>query len=123
MMLKISGGILNEKKVITIVILLLLIAGGVTFFNQQKSTQSANELTLYGNINIREVQLKANASEHITHIYVQEGDAEAAQAEAASHALSLAIEGSREEDIAIAEAQLKAKQASVQIAKQHSQYA
>ena len=202
-----------KKKVIAIVILLLLITGGVTVFKQQQSTQLDNELTLYGNIDIREVQLTVNASEHITHIYVQEGDrvkkgqllarlqtelleaqlaetealflaqqqtvaklkagsrkheiarikaeyaaaksqatmaqhtarrlqkllpnnlasaddveaaqakadAEIAQAEAISHALALAIEGSREEDIAIAEAQLKAKQASVQIAKQHLQ--
>ncbi|RKZ91037.1 MAG: hemolysin D, partial [Gammaproteobacteria bacterium] len=63
-----------KKKVIAIVILLLLITGGVTVFKQQQSTQLDNELTLYGNIDIREVQLTVNASEHITHIYVQEGD-------------------------------------------------
>ena len=202
-----------KKKVIVIIILLLLVALGVVFFSPQHSTQSANELTLYGNVDIREVQLTVNASEHITHIYVQEGDrvkkgqllarlhtelleaqlaetealflaqqqtvaklkagsreheiarikaeyaaaksqatmaqdtarrlqkllpnnlaseddvenaqakadAAVAQAEAVSHALALAIEGTRLEDIAIAEAQLKAKQASVQISKQHLQ--
>ncbi len=46
-------------------------------------------------------------------------DTALAQAEAVAHALALAIEGSRKEDIAIAEAQLKAQQASVEIAKQH----
>lgn len=202
-----------KMKIVAIVILLILTAGSVVFFNKQHSQQATHELTLYGNIDIREVQLTVNASEHIAQIFVQEGDrvkkgqllanlntdllearlaeteallleqqqtvdklkagsreheiakvkaeyaaaksqattaqdtakrlqkllpnklaseddvetaqakadAAIAQADAMAHALALAVEGPRQEDIAIAEAQLKAKQASVMIAKQHLQ--
>ena len=201
------------KKIITILILLIMTISAVYFYKTQQLTQSAKELTLFGNVDIREVQLKVNASEHIAQVHVQEGDqvkegqllatlhtelleaqldeakalllaqkqtvaklkagtreheiarikaeyaaaksqekmskdtakrlqkllpnnlasaddvetaqakadAAIAQAEAVAHVLALAVEGTRKEDIAIAEAQLKAKQAGVRIAKQHLQ--
>ncbi len=62
------------KKVIAVVVLLLLLVGGAIFFSKQESSDSRNELTLYGNIDIREVQLTVNGSEHIAEIFVQEGD-------------------------------------------------
>ncbi len=62
------------KKIIVVIVLLLAIAGGAVFFTLQQSTQPENELTLYGNVDIREVQLTVNASEHIESIFVEEGD-------------------------------------------------
>ncbi len=63
-----------NKKVMAVVILLILVVGGAIFFANQQSAQSVNELTLFGNVDIREVQLTVNASEHIAQIFVQEGD-------------------------------------------------
>ncbi len=199
-----------RKKIIAVIALLLIITAAYVFFNQQQSPQSGNTLTLFGNIDIREVQLKVNASEHIAGIFAEEGDrvkkgqllakidarllqaklaeaqanlvvqqqivarlhagnrpqdikkaradyaaakaearaakdtahrlekllpqkqasaddvetarakAEAAKAraDAVAETLALSIAGPRKEDIAVAEAQLKARQAGVQLAKQ-----
>ncbi len=200
-----------RKKVIVVVFLLLALIAGLVMFNGQQAVDKDDRLTLYGNIDIREVQLAVNGSEHIAEIYVQEGDrvkknqrlailhtelleaqlaeAEAlfevqnqvvrrlkagsrqqeiakakaeytaaksaaktardtakrlhqllpkrlasaddvevaqakadtatAQAEAAHQAWLLVVEGPRKEDVALAEAMLKARQADVRLAKQH----
>jgi len=63
-----------NKKVFIIVPVLILLAGGAVVFNKQQATGSAEVLTLYGNVDIREVQLTVNGSEHIAEILVQEGD-------------------------------------------------
>lgn len=63
-----------KKKIIIVLVLLLIITAAYLFFKQQQSTQSANELTLFGNIDIREVQLTVNASEHLANVYAEEGD-------------------------------------------------
>ncbi len=63
-----------KKKIIAIVVLLLIFTAAYVFFNQQQSLQSDDELTLFGNIDIREVQLTVNASEHIAGVYAEEGD-------------------------------------------------
>lgn len=62
------------KKIVIIILLLLAFSSAAYFYTRQQSTEQANTLTLYGNVDIREVQLKVNASEHIAEIYVQEGD-------------------------------------------------
>jgi len=200
-----------KKKVIGAAIFLLLLVGGVAVLNKEKTAGSVDVLSLYGNIDIREIQLTVNGSEHIAEIKVQEGDrvkkgqllatlhtelleaqlagseaelqaqqqivnklkagsrpqeiakakaeysaaksaartardtakrlekllpkklaspddvetAQArastatAQAEAVHQAWLLVVEGPRKEDIALAEAMLKAKQANVRLAKQH----
>jgi len=200
-----------KKKIIVVIVLLLIISAAAIFFNRHASQQPTSELTLFGNIDIREVQLTVNASEHIATMYVQEGDrvkkgqllarldtpllkaqlaeaqaallaqqqtvarlhagsrpqeikkaradyraaqAEArtardtahrlekllpkrqasaddvetamakaaaakAQAEAVAQTMALVIAGPRKEDIALAEAVLQAKQASVRLAQQH----
>ena len=61
------------KKIAIAIVVLLVIAAAV-FFNQQESVLSEDELTLYGNIDIREIHLSVNASEHIKDVYVEEGD-------------------------------------------------
>lgn len=197
------------KKILPIIILLAVAAGAYFYFQPQPDTIDG-KLSLYGNVDIREVRLTVNASEHIAEIFVQEGDrvkkgqllaqldtqllqaqlqeaqamlqaqaqvlaklragsraediakakadyamvlaekkmakdsakrlqkllprklasaddvetaqskadAAAAKAESVAQSLALVIAGPRKEDIAIAEAQLAAKQASVQLAQQ-----
>jgi len=206
-----SGAAKMRKKVIIVVSLLLLLFVGFVLFNKQPDVNVPTELILYGNIEIREVQLTVNGSAHIDKILVQEGDrvkkgqllatlhtelldaqlaeaqalyegqqhvvarlkagsrpqeitkanadyraakslaetardtanrlvrllprnlasaddvelaqakadTTAAQAEAAHQGWLLAVEGPRKEDIALAEATLEAKEASLLLAKQH----
>lgn len=59
-----------------IVIVVIIIAAGV-FYWRQKSTHSSvdgNELVLYGNVDIREVRVAFNDSEHVSKMLVDEGD-------------------------------------------------
>jgi HlyD family secretion protein len=63
-----------RKIVIVAPLLLLLLAGGFVIFSGQQETATDEALTLYGNVEIREVQLTMNGSEHIAEILVQEGD-------------------------------------------------
>jgi len=63
-----------RKKITAVIVLLLIIVTVYVFYEQQQSPRSSNTLTLFGNIDIREVQLKVNASEHIASIFVEEGD-------------------------------------------------
>ncbi len=62
------------KKILIILLLLIAAVGAAFLYTQRQSVKQVNALTLYGNIDIREVQLTVNASEHIAEIYVQEGD-------------------------------------------------
>lgn len=64
----------SMKKIVVFIVLLLAAAGAAVFLSQQKTEQSSDALTLYGNVEIREVQLSVNASEHIAEIHVEEGD-------------------------------------------------
>lgn len=63
-----------KKKVIIVVSVLLFLVVGFVLFNKQQDVKTPTELILYGNIDIREVQLTVNGSEHITKILVEEGD-------------------------------------------------
>jgi len=56
----------------------LLVAGGIAAaawfgFFQPESDENGNRLTLYGNVDIRQVELAFNGSERIAEIYVEEG--------------------------------------------------
>jgi HlyD family secretion protein len=64
----------KRRFAILIVLLLALAAGVYTWFRLQPS-KVGNTLTLYGNIDIREVQPTFNSSGHVTAILVQEGAA------------------------------------------------
>jgi HlyD family secretion protein len=59
-------------------IIVLLIAaaalGGVWLWKSLRHVPSANELVLYGNVDIRQVQLAFNGSQRIARMLVQEGD-------------------------------------------------
>lgn len=127
-----------RKIIIGIVILAVLILAGVFFFNEQKSAQSLDTLTLYGNVDIREVQLTMNGSEHIADILVQEGDrvkkgqllatldtelldAQLEEAEAMFQAqqqkVNLLKAGSRSQEIAKAKAEYEAAKSAAKTAR------
>lgn len=127
------------KKIIGLLILAGLAGAGWYWWQMQTTVTESGELTLYGNVDIREAQLAFNNSEHIDNILVQEGDhvskgqllatlhkdtfkAEIAQAEAELDAnqqlLNKLLAGSRQEDINKAKAQLNAARARTEAAVQ-----
>lgn len=60
-----------------LVVFLLLLAGGIAYgvhWWQGQEKQNADELALYGNVDLRQVQLAFNNSERIVAVLVQEGN-------------------------------------------------
>jgi HlyD family secretion protein len=125
------------KKIAIVIVLLLGVAAAV-FFSQQRAVQEEDTLTLYGNIDIREIQLSVNASEHIKEVYVEEGDrvtegqllavlhtelleAQVAEAQAMLEAQQQTVAslkaGSRKEEIARARAELAAAKSEAKMAR------
>ena len=51
-----------------------LLAAGCWWFVSTQDKQNKNQLVLYGNVDIREIDLAFNNSEHIDQLLVQEGD-------------------------------------------------
>lgn len=120
------------KKIFILVILLLAIAaGGWYVWQQEKQQTDPLNLTLYGNIDIREAQLAFNGSEHIDKMLVEEGDHVKkgqllatlntatfnakieqikAQIDAQKQIVNKMIAGARPDEIERAKAQLKAAQ-------------
>ena len=69
-------GVSMQKKVIRLVVILILLAGvgaGLGYYFLQDQKEHKNELVLYGNVDIRQVELAFNASERVAEIMVQEG--------------------------------------------------
>lgn len=65
-----------HRKAFLLLPVLLIISAGVYWWLQEKDgAEAETSLTLYGNIDIREVRLAFNGNEHIGEIRVQEGDA------------------------------------------------
>lgn len=66
----------QKKKVLPplIVFLVLAIGVGAWWYTDEHDRQDENHLVLYGNVDIREVDLAFNNSEHIERMLVQEGD-------------------------------------------------
>ncbi len=66
----------NKKKLRFILVLVILgaIGGGIWFWQSKRETVSDNELLLYGNVDIRQVELAFNGSERIADMLVEEGD-------------------------------------------------
>jgi HlyD family secretion protein len=60
------------KKLLVLVVI-LVIGGTLAWFRFQPGNISADQLTLFGNVDIREAQLTFNASEHVEKILVDEG--------------------------------------------------
>jgi HlyD family secretion protein len=57
-----------------LVVVVLLVGAGYWWRTSQQVASNPNDLQLYGNIDIREVKLAFNGSEHVNSILVDEGD-------------------------------------------------
>ncbi|MCF6338233.1 MAG: efflux RND transporter periplasmic adaptor subunit [Gammaproteobacteria bacterium] len=122
---------------IFLVVVIFAGTGGYFWLQQSRNDNDSNQLSLYGNIDIREAQLAFNGSEHIADILVQEGDrvskgqllarlhtelleAQLAEAEAAMEVqrqVLIKLEtGSRSEEVHKAEAELQAAEAQAKAA-------
>ena len=62
-----------KKKLIPIIVAVVAVLAGIGWF-RHNGTPPPNELTLHGNVDIRQVELAFNASGRIAQIQVQEGD-------------------------------------------------
>jgi len=65
-----------QKRIfrLAIVLLLIAIAVGSWQYRHWQDKQDETRLVLYGNVDIREIDMAFNNSEHIDHLLVQEGD-------------------------------------------------
>jgi HlyD family secretion protein len=123
-----------RRWIILIVIVVMAGGGGVWYWLAHRKGET-NELVLYGNIDLRQVQLAFNNSERISEVLVQEGDRvkpgevvarldvsrleppfAQAEAQVASQRQVVARlkNGSRPEEIAEARAQVEAQKAVVE---------
>ena len=101
---------MDKKKIIRplVVLFVVVIAGGVWWYNSTGDIEQDNTLILYGNIDIREVNLAFNNSEHIDTLLVQEGDhVQKGQLLATLHRTRM------EAMVAVAEAGVASRQASL----------
>ena len=126
------------RRLLLLLLVVAVVAGGVYVYFQ-RGEQTTDALTLYGNVDIREVQLAFNDNGRIAKLLVEEGDrvksgqlvaeldpvryeAAAARARAAVAAqqqvLARLLAGSRPEQIAAAKARVRAAQASLKDAEQ-----
>ncbi len=62
------------KRVMMALVVIGLGAGGVWWWYVSQPDQDPDRLILFGNVDIREVRLSFNASEHVGEMYVDEGD-------------------------------------------------
>jgi HlyD family secretion protein len=125
----------SRKKIVFAVLVLLLLAAGAAYYHHAHRAHSdaARELTLFGNVEIRQVALAFNNSERITEVLVEEGDhvkagqvlarldtgrlspllnQALAQAAAQQQVVEKLRNGSRPEEIAQARSNLEAAEAS-----------
>jgi HlyD family secretion protein len=65
--------IMNKKLFLLLMFLIASSIGAYFYFHQQQKPDET-DITLYGNVDIREAQLAFNGSEHIDKLLVQEGD-------------------------------------------------
>lgn len=119
----------SGKRLIGVALVALLVAAGVVLYLRTRPTATANTLTLYGNVDIREVDAAFNDNGRIGKLLVQEGDvvhrgelialmddrrfaaslaAARAQATNLQQVLAALIAGSRPETIVQAKAQMDA---------------
>ncbi|MBS0448426.1 MAG: HlyD family efflux transporter periplasmic adaptor subunit [Proteobacteria bacterium] len=130
---------MNPKPVIAAVVGVALLAGlGLWWRDAHRADETpAGTLTVYGNVDIRQVSLAFNGSERITELSVQEGDAVRAgqvlgrlddrtlrarlqqadaQVAAAGQALARLRAGSRPEEIAGARAEVRGAESDLALA-------
>ena len=63
-----------KKKIVVLVLIILLIAGLCIFFYKANKKDTSNELTLFGNIEIRQVDLSFQVSGLVSKLLKEEGD-------------------------------------------------
>lgn len=130
----------NKKSIVAVAVILVLVAGAILGWHEWSGRRNPDSsLTLFGNVDIRQVSLAFNAAERITELTVKEGDTvaagqvlgrldvrtprlRAAQAEAqigvAEQALARLKAGTRPEEIAQARAAAAAATAEAEFAAQ-----
>lgn len=65
----------KRKRALIVFIMIAVLSGAAYWWHLARQVdESLNELVLYGNVDIREVRLAFNGSEHVAEIRVQEGD-------------------------------------------------
>ena len=117
------------KRAVPALIIIGLIGAGLRYWVFEEKTQERNELVIYGNIDIRQVELAFNGSERIAGIRVEEGravhkgellaeletprlalavDRNAARVEAQQRMVEKLLAGTRREEIGQARAQADA---------------
>ena len=128
-----------KKRTIPLAVVLLGVAGvGFWYLHGVRGSEEANERTLYGNVDIREIQLAFHATGRIQKLAVQEGDpvkagqqvAEldpvryeasvaraAAEVAAQKQSLKRLLAGTRPEEIREARARVKAAEAKLEEAR------
>jgi HlyD family secretion protein len=70
--------VLNKKKIpVLVVVVGIAVAAGVYYWrhNSDSALTDGDELVLYGNVDIREVRVAFNGSEHVAQMLVDEGEA------------------------------------------------
>ena len=129
---------MNKKILLPVAIIVAVAVGAATWaWMAHRHASDPDELTLYGNIDIRQVSLAFNANERISEIRVREGDKvhagavlavldertslvrlaqSAAQIGVQEQALLRLQAGSRPEEVAQAKANLAAAQANADLA-------
>ena len=67
----------NNRKILIVVALLVLVVGGFLYHQREEraAAQSARELKLSGNVDVREVSLAFRGSDRVGALLVEEGDA------------------------------------------------
>ena len=68
-----AGGFMRRRVILLGLLVAIAVGGGVWWWVAHR-TSNTNELVLYGNVDLRQVQLAFNNSERISEVLVQEGD-------------------------------------------------
>jgi membrane fusion protein PltH len=132
-----------KRRLLILLVIVLIAAAGVTWWMFERNS-AARDLVLYGNIDLRQVQLAFNNSERIAAVLVQEGDhvrkgqvlarldtsrlepqviQAAAQAAAQQQVVMRLRNGSRPEEIAQARANVESAKADlVNAQRQYERY-
>ena len=106
----------KARPIIGIIVIASALGGYYAYTANHKENDQGNRLTLYGNVDIREVRLAFNGSEHVDSILVDEGDrVDAGQLVARLHTERLKASADRAKaDVTAAQAEAKAARLSFQ---------
>lgn len=63
-----------KKRAVVVLVALLAMTGGTWWWYEERQPEPDGNLTVFGNVDIREARLSFNGSEHVGTMYVDEGD-------------------------------------------------